>query len=146
MRKFPVPAAIGLMVIIAGLRASASADEPPRDKLRDYLRDAWFRSDLRVMKEPDLWQLAAKDRNTTVYRFNWWPSFHDPVAVRFVKNDDGAVVYAVKVRLNEQANWRVERVVAQGNPGEAGPLGTDRPSDFEGPILGVADRAAVTPR
>ena len=52
------------------------------------------------MKEPPLEKLAEKDRASTVYRFLWLPSFHDAVSVRFVKADAGAVLHAVRLRLD----------------------------------------------
>jgi hypothetical protein len=84
------------------LRGYFQVKGPASDSLRDYLVSAPFRRYLPAMKEPDLRQLAAKDRTATVYRFIWMPSFHDLVSVRFVKTEDGATLDAVRLRLPEE--------------------------------------------
>jgi hypothetical protein len=84
--------------------------------LQEYLRDARsFRRYLPAMKEPDLWQLAERDRTATVYRFIWMPSFHDMISARFVKTDEGAVVHAVRFRLSE--DFRSGRCVERRSVG-----------------------------
>lgn len=101
------------------LRGYFQVEGPTSDSLRNYLGHALFRRYLQAMKEPDLCQLAAKDRTATVYRFIWMPSFHDLVSVRFVKTEEGATLEAVKLRLPEglkPGGVVVERRIARLKP------------------------------
>ncbi len=59
-----------------------------------------------AMKEPSLRTLAEKDRKATAYRFLWLPAFHDPISVRFVVSEEGAVLHAVRLELNDNYDPR----------------------------------------
>jgi hypothetical protein len=56
-----------------------------------------YRKFLTPMNEPPLWRPSKKGHRVTVYRFLWLPSFHNPVAVRIVKSERGAVLHAVRL-------------------------------------------------
>jgi hypothetical protein len=109
MSKSFVPGVIGLVVIIGGLRQSSSAEDPAKAKKRRDSTTAFSRTHLGAMKEPSLRELAENDRTATVYRFLWLPTFHNPVAVRFVKSDEGAVLHAV--RLSGKGGYEPEKIV-----------------------------------
>jgi hypothetical protein len=102
MSRSAVVAIIGLVVVIGSLRNSSTAVEPAKAKKQpERYWTTIARKYLTVMKEPPLEKLAEKDRASTVYRFLWLPSFHDQISVRFVKSDEGAVLHAVRLRLDD---------------------------------------------
>ncbi len=112
MSKLSFPLLIGLVgVLLAAQRAPLLADGAVKAKERnDWLR-AFYQRQLRAMKEPSLSSLAEKDREATVYRILWLPSFENPVAVRFVKTDEGGFSYAV--RLDSQGGYEPGNVAAR---------------------------------
>ena len=52
-------------------------------------RANWYGRDLAAMKEPSLFSLRT-EKNSCVYRFLWLRSFHKPIAVRLIVNNDGS--------------------------------------------------------
>ena len=57
-------------------------------------RDEWYSKHLAAMGEPSLPALAQRDRDATVYRLLWLPSFHHPVCVRIERTGEGARLHA----------------------------------------------------
>ena len=96
-------ALIGLVALLGSQRHCSSGQEPAKAEKPNDPSEWWFRKHLRAMQEPSLRELAEKDRTVTVYRFLWLPSFHNPISVRFVKSDEGVVLYAV--RLDGQGGY-----------------------------------------
>ena len=47
----------------------------------------WYSKQLVAMGERPLWKLTQGDREATVYRLLWLPSFHHPVCVRIDRSD-----------------------------------------------------------
>ena len=110
MNKPFILALFGLAVLLGNVRHFACAQELEKAK---KLHDGWatfHHQYLVAMKEPVLWRLAQKDRTATVYRFLWLPSFHDPISVRFVKSDDGVVLFAVRLKLDRE--YQPRQIVA----------------------------------
>lgn len=107
-----------LLVLLSSLRQPSSADEPPKANKQRSHGATYYDKHLTAMREPLLSKLAEVDRTATVYRFVWLPSFHNPIAVRFVKSADGAVVHAV--RLDSQGGYEpgniLRRKSAKLNP------------------------------
>jgi hypothetical protein len=146
MTKSLVLNLIGLVVVIGSLWQSSSAEEPAKAKKGlDHYWTKVARKYLSAMKEPPLEKLAEKDRAAIVYRFLWLPSFHDHISVRFVKTDEGAVLNAVRLRLDEafepksvverksvklnRAHW--ERIASRLEKAKFWTLPTDRALRFE---------------
>jgi hypothetical protein len=90
---------IGVFVPVAGTsqqsptQATATTKRPA-----DYWLDLTYGKTLRSMKEPSLRSLGRKDREATIYRFLWFPTFHDPVSVRFVRSDQGGLLHVARLR------------------------------------------------
>jgi hypothetical protein len=93
---------IGLVAVLGSLRYSSWAQQPADSEKPNHIWAPWYSKYLKAMKEPALKVLAKKDRATTVYRFLWLPSFHDPISVRFVKSDRGVVLTAVRLKLDDE--------------------------------------------
>src|SRR6185312_3628112 len=55
----------------------------------------WASKHLYSMGEPSLTALASRDREATVCRLLWLPSFHHPVSVRIERNRRGAMLRVV---------------------------------------------------
>jgi hypothetical protein len=102
MSKPPPVALIGLVALLGSLRYSCWAQQAAKTEKQIPSPVAWYWKYLKVMKEPALRDLGKKDRTTTVYRFLWLPSFHDPISVRFVKSDRGVVLTAVRLKLDHE--------------------------------------------
>ena len=100
---------IGLAVFLLGLRNPHASEEPAKAKKHHQRMTSFRQSHLSAMKEPSLARFAEKDHSATVYRFLWLPSFHNPISVRFVKSDDGAVLYAV--RLNGKGGYEPGNII-----------------------------------
>jgi hypothetical protein len=64
-----------------------------RQDLSDF-REEWYSGHLAAMGEPSLPALAQSDREATVYRLLWLPSFHHPVCVRIERTSEGARLHA----------------------------------------------------
>ncbi len=89
----------GIAVITAFASSSYSARQPARffpDSALDERKDLsdfvvkWYSEHLDAMDEPSLWKLSQRDRDATVYRLLWLPSFHHPVCVRIARTAEGA--------------------------------------------------------
>ncbi len=146
MSRPVVRAIIGLVVVIGSLWHSSTAEEPAKSKKRpDYYLAGIARKYLSAMKEPSLEKLAEKDRASTAYRFLWMPSFHNPIAVRFVKSEEGADLQAVTLSLDDaheprsiverksvklsRAHW--ERIANRLEKAKFWTLPTDKPPPFD---------------
>jgi hypothetical protein len=89
---------IGLVALLGSDGRCSSGQELAKAEKKPSDRSEWWgRDHLKAMKEPSLRELAERDRTVTVFRFLWLPSFHNPISVRFVKSDEGAVVHAVRL-------------------------------------------------
>jgi hypothetical protein len=138
---------IGLVVVTGGLRHSSTAQEPAKaKKTREIYWTMIARKYLNAMREPSLEKLAEKDRASTVYRFLWLPSFHDQISVRFVKSDEGGVLHAVRLSLDDafeprrvverksvklnRAHW--ERIASRLEKAKFWDLRTAQPEPFGG--------------
>jgi hypothetical protein len=145
MCRSVVVAMIGLVVIIGSLRRSSTGEEPAKVKKQpEHYWTKVARKYLSAMKEPPLDKLAESDRASTVYRFLWLPSFHDQISVRFVTSDEGAVLHAVRLKLDgayeprgvvlrksaklSRAHW--ERIASLSDKAKFWTLPGDKPPPF----------------
>lgn len=58
-------------------------------------RVEWYSKHLQQAGEPSLWLLLRRDREATVFRFLWLPTFHHPVCVRIERKTNGVTLRAV---------------------------------------------------
>ncbi len=56
--------------------------------------DRWYSKHLAALGEPSLLTLTQRDRDVTIYRLLWLPSFHHPVCVRIERASEGARLHA----------------------------------------------------
>ncbi|MFI5456796.1 MAG: hypothetical protein ACHRXM_15220, partial [Isosphaerales bacterium] len=110
----------GLAVITAFASSSYSARQPaPFFPLLDEKKDLspfdelWYSKHLYAMAEPSLWKLSQRDRDATVYRLLWLPSFHHPVSVRIARTAEGAKLH-VRV-LDGKGGYEPGRVAIDRN-------------------------------
>jgi hypothetical protein len=59
-----------------------------QSKLHQFVA-AWYGKHLGVMKEPSLFELRS-EKDLCIYRFLWLRTFHNPIAVRLIVNNDGS--------------------------------------------------------
>lgn len=57
---------------------------------------AWYGKHLAAMKEPSLFKLSS-DKDLCVYRFLWLRTFHNPIVVRLIVNNDGSAHLISKI-------------------------------------------------
>jgi hypothetical protein len=92
---------IGTILLVTVL-ASTAQDRffPPRvfsdDARLDQFVSDWYSTELRILDEPSLLQIAEGSTGET-YRFLWLRTFHHPVAVRLDVRPDGIGVLSSKV-------------------------------------------------
>lgn len=67
------------------------------DEWTDQFQRRWYSKHLRALREPSLFALSRSDPRAKVYRFLWLRSFHHPVSVRLVIDDDLTGVLFVKI-------------------------------------------------
>ena len=51
-------------------------------------KERWYAKELRSMREPSLSE-ASKDNSLVAYRFLWFRTFHNPIAIRLIIHLDG---------------------------------------------------------
>lgn len=90
-----LPAAVALPVVFGppAVRYFPSGILEERRDLADFI-EAWYSKHLAAMGEPSLPDLAQRDREATIYRLLWLPSFHHPVCVRIERDGDRARLQA----------------------------------------------------
>ena len=91
----------GMAVITAFASSSYSARQPALffpllDERKDLssFDELWYSKHLEAMGESSLWKLSQRDRDATVYRLLWLPSFHHPVCVRIATTGGGTKLHA----------------------------------------------------
>jgi hypothetical protein len=100
---------LGALLSSPGYRCSAQQLGESQKQIHIWV--PWYSQYLTAMNEPALKVLAKKDRTTTVYRFLWLPSFHDPISVRFVKSARGVTRTTVRLKLDHE--YKPVQVVAR---------------------------------
>src|SRR5262249_23314882 len=73
--------------------------------------DHWYSKHLTAMDEPLLGSSTRQDRDTTVYRWLWLPSFNHPIYVRIDSSHAGAELHLIV--LDGQGGYEPGRVVIE---------------------------------
>jgi hypothetical protein len=73
-------------------------------------REQWYAKELKVLKEPSLWELSKTQQKAETYRFLWLRSFHPAISIRIDVNDDGSATVTIKSN-NNKGRGKPEKLV-----------------------------------